>query len=157
MIGRMGGRWNRALSAIVGLIIAAPFYWLLIDTTSAPELIAGAVAAVIAAAAYSAAHLEPSEDALIRLRWVSMVIRELAQVPLGIWIVCGEVLAQTVAPRSRRGVLEADPFDAGNGSAEDLGRRALAEAFRSFAPHTVALGVDPDHDRLVQHRIGKRR
>lgn len=148
---------TRARSALVGLLIVALFYWVLIDTTSTPELIAGAVAAVIAATAFSAAHLEPADDALIRLRWVSIAVRELAQVPLGIWIVCGEVLAQTVAPRSRRGVLEAEQFDAGNGSAEDLGRRALAEAFRSFAPHTVALGVDADRDRLVLHRLGRRR
>src|SRR5579863_8791698 len=105
MIGRRGGRWNRALSALLGLAVAVPFYWLLIDTTSSPELIAGAVAAVIAAAAYSAAHLEPTENTAIRLRWLTVVGRDLAKVPVGIAVVCAEVLSQTVRPRSPRGVL----------------------------------------------------
>lgn len=156
MIGRIGGRWNRALSVVVGLAIAVPFYWLLIDTTSTPELIAGAVAAVIAAATYSAAHMG-SENAAIRPRLLVPALRETAKVPMGILIVCVEVLAQTVAPRSQRGVLEAEHFESGSGDHYDLGRRALAEALRSFAPNTIVIGVDPDSDRLLQHRVGPKR
>ena len=157
MIGRAGGKWNRVLSALVGLAIAAPFYWLLVDTASTPELIAGAVAAVIAAVAYSAAHLEPSENEAIRLRWLSLAAREMAKVPAGIAVLCVEVLAQTVRPQRSRGVLQVEPFDAGTGEPHDLGRRALAEASRSLAPNTVVIGVDPDHGRLLVHRLGRRR
>ncbi len=157
MTRRNGGRWNRALSLLLGLAIAAPFYWLLIDTTSSPELIAGGVAAVIAALAYGAAHMESTENAAIRPRWLSVVARELANVPGGIVVVCVEVLAQTIRPRTRRGALEVEPFDVGEGDVYDLGRRALVEASRSLAPNTVVIGVDTDHDRLLVHRIGARR
>lgn len=148
---------TRARSALVGVLIAAPFYWLLIDTTYTPDLIAGGVAVLIAAAIYSAAHLEPKDSVSIKLRWCSLALREIAKVPLGVVIVTREILAQTVAPRSRRGVLEADRFETGDGDPLDLGHRALAEGFRSFAPNTVVLGVDPDSNRLILHRIGPKR
>ncbi|MGH2835350.1 MAG: hypothetical protein ACRDLT_07915 [Solirubrobacteraceae bacterium] len=148
---------SRARSAVLGLLIAAPFYWVLIDTTSSPELYVGGAAAVIAAGIYSAAYLESSKNAAIRLGWLTLALRETAKVPLGTLIVCREIFAQTFAPRGRRGVIEADPFDAGEGTAYDLGRRALAEGFRSFAPNTVVIGVDPESDRLLLHRLGPQR
>ena len=148
---------TRARSAVVGLLIAAPFYWLLIDTASSPELIAGAVAAVIASVAYAAAQLEATQTASFKLRWLSVVVRELANVPGGILIVCREVLAQTVSPRRRRGALESEPFAMGDGDEFDLGRRALAEATRSLAPNTIVIGTDPDSGRLVLHRMGEAR
>ncbi|HWE59208.1 MAG TPA: hypothetical protein VG228_05890 [Solirubrobacteraceae bacterium] len=148
---------TRGRSALVGLLIAAPFYWLLVDTGYEPDLIAGAVAVLIAAGAYSAAHLEPTASARIRLRWMGFALREIAKVPSGVLIVCREILAQTLAPRRARGVLEAEPFPAADGDAFDLGRRALGECFRSFAPNTVVIGVDPDSGRLIQHRIGPQR
>jgi hypothetical protein len=148
---------TRARSALLGLLIAAPFYWLLIDTTYMPDLVAGAVAALIAAAAYSAAHLEPTESARLRLSWLPFVFGELAKVPPGVVIVCREILAQTIRPSARRGTLEAESLQAGDGDAHDLGRRALVEALRSFAPDTVVIGADSDHDRLVLHRLGAKR
>lgn len=148
---------SRARSAVLGLLVAAPFYWLLIDTTSSPDLWAGGAAALIAAGLYSAAYLESDESAAIRLRWLTIAVRELAKVPLGIVIVCREVFAQAIAPRAPRGVIQVDPFDAGDGGSYDLGRQALSEACRSFAPNTVVIGVDPDSDRLLFHRLGPRR
>ncbi|HWD70164.1 MAG TPA: hypothetical protein VG293_08195 [Solirubrobacteraceae bacterium] len=145
---------SRAWSAVLGLLIAAPFYWLLIDTTSSPDLWAGGAAALIAAAAYSAAYFESDASAAIKLRWLTIAARELAKVPVGIVIVCREIFAQTLAPRRRRGVIQVDPFDAGGGGAYDLGRQALAEGFRSMPPNTVVIGVDPDSGTLLFHRLG---
>ncbi len=78
---------TRLRSALVALLVAAPFYWLLIDTTYSPDLIAGGVAVVIAAGAYTAARFESTENAAFRLRWIAVVLRELAKVPQGMWIV----------------------------------------------------------------------
>lgn len=147
---------SRVWSALVGLLIAAPFYWLLIDTTSSPDLWAGGAAALIAAGAYSAAYLESDESARIRLRWLAIVVREIAKVPLGIVIVCREIFAQALTPRERRGVIQVDPFDTGDGSPYDLGREALTEGFRSMAPNTVVIGIDPDSGTLLFHRLGPR-
>lgn len=148
---------SRARSALVGLLIAAPFYLLLIDTTSTPELWAGAAAAVSAAGAYGAAYLESNRNAAIRARWLLAGLRELAGVPAGIWMVCGEVLRQTFRPRASRGNMEVEPFPVGAGDAHDLGRRALNEALRSLTPSLIVLGVDPDSDRLISHRMGAKR
>jgi hypothetical protein len=148
---------TRARSALLGLLIAAPFYWLLIDTNYVPDLVAGAVAALLAAAAYSAAHLEPTESARIKLRWFGFALREIAKVPAGVMVVAREIMLQTVHPRRSRGRLEAEAFEGGDGDALDLGRRALAEGMRSFAPNTVVIGVDPESDQLIQHRLGPAR
>jgi hypothetical protein len=147
----------RAWSAIVGLLIAASFYWVLIDTTSTPELIAGAVAAVIATLAYSAAYLESTWNAAFKPGWLPVVLREFAKVPRGVLIVCREILAQTFAPRAQRGVLAADPFEVGDGDSYDIGLRALTEASRSLAPDTIVIGVDADSGGLVLHRLGATR
>lgn len=158
MSGRIGDRWRRPLSAVLALVIAVPFYWLLIDTLYEPDLIAGGVAVLIAAAIYTAGYTEASENAAVRLRWLPMVLKQLVKVPAGIVIVCAEVLSQAVAPRPRRGVIEADPFEAGDDDDPyDLGRRALTEATRSFAPNTVVIGIDPDSNRLLLHRLGPKR
>jgi multisubunit Na+/H+ antiporter MnhE subunit len=148
---------TRAWSALLGLAIAAPFYWLLIDTTSSPELYAGGAAAVLAAGAYSAAYIESTKNAAIRLRWLGFAVREMAKVPRGIATVCAEVLSQAVRPRPRRGVIQIEPFHAGSGEPHDLGRWAITEASRSFAPNTIVIGVDPESGRLLLHRIGGRR
>jgi hypothetical protein len=148
---------TRARSALLGFLIAAPFYWLLIDTTYVPDLVAGAVAALIAAAAYSAAHLESTESARVRLGWLPFALGELARVPPGMAVVCREILAQTIRPRGSRGELKAEPLESGDGDAHDPGRRGLVEAMRSFAPDTIVIGADSDRDRLVLHRLGAKR
>ncbi|HET9094579.1 MAG TPA: hypothetical protein VFN36_05780 [Solirubrobacteraceae bacterium] len=146
---------QRARSFLVGLVIAAPFYWLLIDTTTSPELITGGVVAVLTATTTAAAYLESTLNAAVRLRWLAQGWRELARVPAGVGIVCREVLAQTVRPRPCRGAIEADPFATrGDDAAHQMGRRALAETLRTLAPHTIAIGVDPESHRLLQHRLG---
>ena len=145
---------SRAWSAVVGLLIAAPFYWLLIDTTSSPELYAGGAAALIAAGAFSAAYYESDEKMAVRLGWLAGSLRELAGVPMGVLIVCREIFAQALAPRARRGGLEAERFPTGDGGPYDLGHRGLAEGLRSLAPNTIAIGVDPDSESLLLHRMG---
>jgi hypothetical protein len=144
---------TRVRTALLGLLIAAPLYLLLIDTFQSPELIAGSGSVVLAAAAYEAAYLESTENAAIRLRWLAKAWRPIAEVPLGIAIVCAEVLSQTFAPLPRRGMIETEPFATGTGDRHDLGRRALSEAVRSVSPHTIVIGVDSDSDRILIHHI----
>lgn len=144
---------TRARSALVGLLIGAPFYLLLIDTTTAPELIAGGVAAVLAAGAYQAAYVETAENTAIRARWLLRAWSAAAQVPSQVLIVCAEVASQTIAPRSRRGAIVMEPFKTGSGDPQDVGHRALTEALRSLAPATIVIGIDPESDRLVVHEL----
>ncbi len=149
---------QRARSFLVGLVIAAPFYWLLIDTTTSPELIAGGVAAVLTAATTAAAYVESTLNAAVRLRWLARGFKEVARVPLGVAIVCREVVAQTTRPKPCRGVIDAERFATqGEDASHELGRRALAETLRTLAPHTIVIGVDPDSERLLLHRLGSSR
>lgn len=97
---------------------------MLIDTTTAPGLIAGGLAAVLAAGAYQAAYIESAENTAIRARLL-----------LGAWH-----------------AIVAEPFTTGSGDAYDLGHRALTAALLSLEPATIVIGIDPEADRLLVHR-----
>ena len=148
---------GRTRSFVIGLLLAAPFYLLLIDTTTTPELIAGALAAVVAGAAYELAYAEGAGHAAYRARWLLRAWRVLAEVPVQILIVCAEVAAQAARPRRRRGCLRAAAFHCGSQRRPtDIGRRALAEAVGSLTPNTIVIGVDPGSGRLLVHQLRRR-
>ena len=144
----------RVSSFLIGLLVAAPFYLLLIDTTTVPELIAGVAAAAIAAAAYELAYAEGAGHASYRAGWFRRAWRVVAYMPLQIAIVCAEVASQTLKPRRRRGGVRAVPFRCGaEQTSLELGRRALAEALGSLTPNTIVIGVDPDSSLLLVHQL----
>jgi hypothetical protein len=135
-------------------LFAGAFYLLLIDTTSSPELYAGAGAALLAALVCATANRHglrggrPGRVAPLR------IIRALAQVPADVFWVSAAALAQLVSPRPTCGRMRAVPFR--YGSAEDSGdmsRRALTEHLGSLAPNTIVLGVDEEHDLVLAHQL----
>ena len=44
-------------------------------------------------------------------------------------------------------------FACGKEDELESGRRALAEAFGSFAPNTIVAGIDPDTDLILAHQL----
>lgn len=145
---------RRITGFLAGFLLAGAFYLLLIDTGSTPELIAGGCGAVIAGAVYELAYAEGSGYGTYRLRWFRRTGRVLANAPVQVVIVCAEIAAQALAPKSCRGRLRATPFAGGSDrSARDLGRRALAEALGSLTPNTIVIGVDPEQDLLLVHQL----
>jgi hypothetical protein len=144
---------RRARPFLAGLALAAPFYLLLIDTTAAPEVAAGAVAALLAAGVYELAYAEGAAHASFRLRWLRRSGRVLMSVPPQILMVCAEILAQVAAPRRERGELRTVPFHVGGEDSRDRGRRALTEALGSLAPNTIVIGADPAAGVLLVHQL----
>jgi hypothetical protein len=137
----------------VGALLGGPLYLVLIDTVDTPELIAGGVATLLAAAVYEVSYSQGFADAAFRVRDLMKVGRAFAQVPRGIAVVSLEIVRQTVRPRSTRGRISSRPFETGNEDGYDLGRRAMAEALGSLAPDSFVIGVDPDRDELLVHRF----
>ena len=135
-------------------LFAGAFYLLLIDTTSSPELYAGAAAALLAALVCAVANRNGLRGVSPRRVAPRRVARTLAQIPADIVWVSAAALAQLVSPRPVRGRWRAVPFRFGE--ADDVGdrsRRALAEAIGSIAPNTIIVGVDDQRDLLLGHQL----
>jgi multisubunit Na+/H+ antiporter MnhE subunit len=135
-------------------VFAGAFYLLLVDTTSSPELYAGAGAALLAALVSATAGrnglrgIRPPRVALAR------VARAVARIPIDIAGVSAAAVAQLVSPRTVRGGWRTVPFRHGDlDDAGDMGRRALAEAVGSLAPNTIVIGVDEERDVLLVHQL----
>jgi hypothetical protein len=145
---------KRLRSFSIGVALGGPFYLLLIDTTTTPELIAGAIAVLIAAAVYEISYSQGFGDVAFRLSPIRDVGRACAGVPKQVLVVSVEIVAQTVSPRQQRGQVRALRFDrADDESALGLGERVLAEALGSLAPNSFVIGVDPEADQIMVHEL----
>jgi hypothetical protein len=137
-----------------GTALAAAFYLLLIDTVSTPELYAGCGVVLLAGAAFVAAREEAFPQA-IKPQWLLRSWRALAGLPLHIVLVCRDAIAQPFARTRSRGQFRTVPFRCGE-APSDRGRRALAEWLGSFAPNTIVIGVDTEHELLLVHQLHRR-
>ena len=140
-------------SSLLGVVLAAAFYMVLIDTVDLPELCVAIGAVLLAGAGYEAARRQGVGEARVLPGWVARGWRVIAGVPRQILLVSGEAFAQLVTPRETRGSLRAVPFRAGGEASLDVGRRALAEGLGSLAPNTIVIGVDDEHDLLLVHQL----
>jgi multisubunit Na+/H+ antiporter MnhE subunit len=135
-------------------LFAGAFYLLLIDTTTSPELYAGAAAALLAALACAAAWRNGLRGISPRARWLARSGRAIARVPADIFWVSLAAVQQLVARRRVRGELRAVPFDFGEpDDRRDMARRALAEAVGSLTPNTIIIGVDEERNLILGHQL----
>ena len=137
----------------LGVVLAAAFYLVLIDTVDLPEVYAAIGAVLLAGAGYEAARRQGLAEARISPRWLAGGWRVLVSIPRQIAWLSWQAVAQLLAPRQKRGRLRAVPFRAGGDGSRDVGRRALAEGLGSLAPNTIVLGIDSEHDLLLVHQL----
>jgi hypothetical protein len=144
----------RSLAGLMlGVVLAAAFYMVLIDTVDLPELYAAIAAVLLSGAGYEAARRQGVAEAQVSPRWVTRGWRVILSIPLQIVRVSWQAFAQLVAPRQTRGTLRAVPFRAGGEGSSDVGRRALAEGLGSLAPNAIVIGIDAEHDLLLVHQL----
>jgi hypothetical protein len=145
---RRAGAWVAAGTLAGGL------YLLLIDTTSLPELIVLAAAAVIAATGFELAREQQTAGGVsVRVRWLGTLYKPLVKAPSDIAVVSIIALRQLIRPRRVNGAFRAVPFRCGEGHDIELGRRALAESFGSFAPNTIIVGIDEERELILGHQL----
>ncbi len=149
---------RRLAAWLLAGVLAGAFYLLLIDTTSLPELIVAAVAAAIAASGFELAREQQTAGGVgARLRWLTTLHRPLLKAPGDIAIVSLLAFRQLVRPAEVNGTFRAVPFRCGPENDIETGRCALAEAFGSFAPNTIIVGVDVERELILGrqlHRTG---
>ena len=154
---RPGKRLRRAGAWLAGFVLSGALYLLLIDTTSLPELIVGAVAAALAATGFELAREGGTAGGLSgRVRWLATLHRPLMNVPRDVATLSLLAIRQLMRPKTVNGVFRAVPFRCGDDEELETGRRALAESFGSFSPNTIIVGVDGERELILGHQLSPR-
>ena len=145
---------RRAAAWFAAGALAGALYLLLIDTTSLPELIVLAGAAIIAGSGFELAREQQTAGGVTaRLSWLARLYRPVLKVPSDVAAVSMLALRQLVRPKRVNGTFRAVPFRCGAEQATETGRRALAESMGSFAPNTIIIGVDVERDLILGHQL----
>jgi hypothetical protein len=145
---------RRAAAWCTAGVFVGALYLLLIDTTSLPELIVGAGAAVIAATGFELAREQQTVGGLTaRVHWAARLYRPLLKAPSDIAVVSLLAFRQLIRPNQVNGTFRAVPFHCGPEHDIETGRRALAESFGSFAPNTIVVGVDVEAELILGHQL----
>jgi len=128
------------------------FWLLLVDNFKLGDVLLGAAAALVSAAA--ATLLE----AAIFGRFAPH-LTEIAQGWRIPWYVVDEtweifaVLAKTALGKPAASLLRSVRFDPGGDDAHSAGRRALAVALSTAPPNFVAIGIDRQNRKLIFHQV----
>ncbi|HWF73800.1 MAG TPA: Na+/H+ antiporter subunit E [Solirubrobacteraceae bacterium] len=144
---------RRARTTAIAFVLAAGFYLLLIDTVELPELYAGAVVALLAAAIFEVSREHGLVEVEISPRRLAGAWRVAARIPAQVVLVSREAVVQLFARERARGAFRAVPFAAGGENRRDAGRRALVEALGSLTPNTIVVGVDAERNLLLVHQL----
>jgi multisubunit Na+/H+ antiporter MnhE subunit len=129
--------------------------WVLLTSTfRGSELVAGAIAAAVTAAAVAAVRGRERFGFRPRLRWV----RRGLFVPMGIvvetWQLTVALVRHATGRRRVRGAFVAIPFEHGpDDDPEAAARRALVTLGLSMTPNTVVVGIDADRDEILAHQL----
>ena len=142
----------------VAWFIALGALWLVLDDNVAtPELITGAVAALVGTVAAGVVHSQRLVQFKPRPRMLRRAWRPLARLVPDTALVLGVLLKRLVLRRPPRSGFRAIPFRCGRQEgAYDTARRALAKSGGSFTPSAYVVGVDGERDLLLVHQLERR-
>ena len=139
----------------VAWFIALGALWLVLDDNVAtPELITGAVAALVGTVAAAVVHRQHlvafrPRPSMLRKGW-----RPLVRLFPDTAIVLAVLFKRVVLRRPARSGFRAIAFRAGReNGAEDTARRALAKAGGSFTPNSYVVGIEDESDLLLVHQL----
>jgi Na+/H+ ion antiporter subunit len=146
-------RWRGTAFWLLAWCWSAVVWLVLVDSAKLPELLAGIVAAALAATATELARRQRAAAIAIAPRLLRSAWRPLAGAVPDVGRLTIAAFAQLIQRRQARGRVTAIPFGHGEDEPRANGRRALALALGSFAPNTIVAGVDPDGHRLIAHQL----
>jgi len=133
--------------------------WVAVDDSLEPdELLGGAAVAAVAALAAELVCHQAELRFQVRAAWLVQALRLPGEVVQQTAMVFG-ALARTLltnAPPPRGGYREI-PVAFGDDTPLGVTRRVLLTAGRSLAPNEFVLGIDPDRNTMVVHRLVEKR
>lgn len=129
--------------------------WVLLTSTfRGSELVAGAIAAAVTAAAVAAVYGRERFGFRPRLRWLRRGLFVPFEIVVETWRLTVALVRHATGRRLVRGAWVAIPFEHGpDGDPEAAARRALVTAGLSMTPNTVVVGIDPDRDQILAHQL----
>lgn len=145
--------WKQIAFWFAAWIGCAATWLVLSDNWSLPEVLTGVVAAAIGATGSELVRRRGIAQMALRARWLLRPLRVFAAAPRDLVLVTGAVARQALHREPQRGRVVVVPFAHGGETKRAHARRALAESFGSFAPNTIVIGVDEEHDELVAHQL----
>lgn len=145
-----------AWAAVAAVLFAV--WMLLVDTRETPQLIAGAVAAAIAAAGSELVRRQRAAKVRLRASWLARLPRAGAAVPRDLArltvAAVRAALPGAPAPAGRLRALEFGPGQVDeDAKPEDVGRHGLALIAGSFSPNTIVIGVEGERRALLAHQL----
>lgn len=134
-------------------VFLAGLWVVLVDSAKPPELVAGAVAAAIAA---TAARLVAAQR-LVRLdfdpRWLRLAWRPLLALFTDTGLLAGALWRRVVLRRPVQGAFRELRFRASGDDRRSVARRVTAKTIGSFAPNTYVIGFDEETEVLLVHQL----
>jgi multisubunit Na+/H+ antiporter MnhE subunit len=129
--------------------------WVLVTTTDDhPEIIVGAICAILVALVVVTLRLREPFVFRPRLRWVGRAVRLPRDAVRDTVVVFAALWRHATGRKQVRGAWVALPLEHGEPDDPEAGaRRALAVAGMSVCPNSVAVGVDPATNELVLHSL----
>jgi multisubunit Na+/H+ antiporter MnhE subunit len=138
---------------VIWWVVLAGLWLALVDTVVTPELVAGAVAAAIAAT--GAVVVRQQRRVLLRPRavWLLAAWRPLLASVTDLRLLAVALWRRGVRRRPEEGRLVEVPYDAVGEDPEAAAHRVLTQALGSLAPNTLVVGVDHERRTMLVHQL----
>ncbi len=144
---------GRVVAWLTWWVLLMSFWVMIDDSVATDELLAGAGAAALGALLAEVVSYQAATRFRMRVGWLvpalrlpGQVARDMVTVSAALW----RRIARGEQPPSAFAEL---PARFGDDTPAGVTRRALMIAGTSVAPNTFALGIDPDRDVMVVHRL----
>lgn len=143
---------RRALSVGAAVVLAGGLYLLLIDQTYQPELYVGVGVVVLAGLAADAARERHVTLVAHPGAWLRELGRALSRVPRDVLQLTVAAFVSVVRPLPDAGAFEERSVHGGT-----IAEQARREIVGSLAPGEIVVGHDEAGERMLVHRLWRRR
>ncbi len=144
---------RRVGSCLVWWALMMSFWVMIDDSIATDELLAGAGAAVLAALFAEMVTYQAATRFRLRIKWLVPALSLPGQVVRDTVIVYRALWRQLVLHEQPPSAFLELPARYGNDTPGGMTRRTLLVGGTSVAPNTFVLGIDPERDVMVVHRL----
>jgi multisubunit Na+/H+ antiporter MnhE subunit len=144
---------RRVRSWLVWWVLMMSFWVMIDDSTATDELLASAGAAALAALFAEVVTYQAATRFHMRIKWLVPAFRLPGQVARDTVIVYHALWRRLVHGEQPPSAFLELPARFGDDTPEGITRRTLLVGGTSVAPNTFVLGIDPERDVIVVHRL----
>jgi multisubunit Na+/H+ antiporter MnhE subunit len=144
---------RRAGAWLVWWVVLMAFWVIIDDSVRTDELLAGAVAAALAATLAELVTYQAAARFRMRLRWLIPALRLPGEVARDMLIVYRALWRRLVHGEEPASGFAEVPARYGDDTPAGVTRRTLLVGGTSIAPNTFVLGMDAGRDVMVVHRL----